>query len=198
MFVQGPQYESVPFPSSRRRRRRRRLRRRRLRRRRRRRRSSSSRSSGRKTTALAAAADRIIFLVIFAVVDIVGWFFLLANNIRWTTPRAGEIRTCSYKACSTESYPSPRVVFSPLLPPSSFSSPIFAFPLHWRKRGRKPTTTSLSSPPSSSSAGAAGKIFIFHYCWGPSPSIIPRDNPIFAHYWGGVFKRPSAVILRAG
>ena len=114
MFVQGPQYESVPFPSSRRRRRRRRLRRR-LRRRRRRRRSSSSRSSGRKTTALAAAADRIIFLVIFAVVDIVGWFFLLANNIRWTTPRAGEIRTCSYKACSTESYPSLRVVF--------FSSP---------------------------------------------------------------------------
>ena len=147
MFVQGPQYESVPFPSSRRRRRRRRLRRR-LRRRRRRRRSSSSRSSGRKTTALAAAADRIIFLVIFAVVDIVGWFFLLANNIRWTTPRAGEIRTCSYKACSTGSYPSPRVVCSPLLPPSSFSSPIFAFPLHWRKRGRKPTTTSLSSQPS--------------------------------------------------
>ena len=96
----------------------------------------------------AAAAARIIFLVIFAVVDIVGWFFLLANNIRWTTPRAGEIRTCSYKACSTESYPSPRVVFSPLLPPSSFSSPIFAFPLHWRKRGRKPTTTSLSSQPS--------------------------------------------------
>ena len=124
MFVQGPQYESVPFPSSRRRRRRRRLRRR-LRRRRRRRRSSSSRSSGRKTTALAAAADRIIFLVIFAVVDIVGWFFswrITSDGLPHAQEKSVPVRTrpvVQNRILPLESFFLLSYLLSPFPPPSS-------------------------------------------------------------------------------